>query len=101
VAAELAVAAGLPDAAQRLKAARPVAQENRWAAACLARAEARLSGDARDFENALAAWEELDARYERACTLALMPKRRAESESELQALGVPMPHHGSTVGGRL
>ncbi len=92
VAAELAVAAGSSDAAERLKAARPVARENRWAAACLERAEARLTGNPRDFEDAVASWERLGARYERACTLALMPKRRAEAESELRALGVPMPY---------
>ena len=44
VAAELAVAAGLPDAAARLAAAEPAAQENRWAAACVARARGRLTG---------------------------------------------------------
>ena len=91
VAAELAVAAGLSDAAARVAAARPVARENRWAAACLARAEARLTGDEADFEKALAAWEQLGARYERACTLALMRTRRAEAPAALAALGVPMP----------
>lgn len=91
VAAELAVTAGLPDAAERLAAAQPVARENRWAAACLARARARLTGDAHDLEHALRAWEEIGARYERACTLALMPKRRAEADSELRALRISMP----------
>jgi predicted ATPase/DNA-binding CsgD family transcriptional regulator len=88
VAAEMAVAAGLSDAPRRLAAAQPAGGENRWAAACLARAKARLTGDAEDLETALTAWEQLGARYERACTLALMPKRRAEAESELRALGV-------------
>src|SRR5581483_1599474 len=43
--AELAVAAGLPHAAELIARARPDAAENRWATACLARAEARLTGD--------------------------------------------------------
>lgn len=42
--AELAVVAGLPDAAQRLADAAPAAAENDWAAACLARATARHTG---------------------------------------------------------
>lgn len=42
--AELAVAAGLLDAAERVAAAAPVAEQNTWAAACLARASARLAG---------------------------------------------------------
>ena len=42
----------------------------------LTRARARLTGDPGDLQVALAAFEQLDARYERACTLALMPERR-------------------------
>jgi len=91
VAAELAVAAGLPDAAERLTAAAPAAQENRWAAACITRARARLTGDQADLDAALAAWEQLGARYERACTLALIPCRLDEARAELADLGVPMP----------
>jgi len=37
------------------------------------------------------AWEQLGARYERACTLALSPSRRDEARAELDDLGVPMP----------
>ena len=92
VAAELAVAAGLPDAAARLAAAVPAAQENRWAAACVARARARLTGDQADLDAALGAWEQLGARYERACTLALIPGRLDEAQADLADLGVPMPH---------
>jgi hypothetical protein len=40
----------------------------------------------------LAAWEQLGARYERACTLALIPCRLDEARAELADLGVPMPH---------
>jgi hypothetical protein len=91
VAADLAVAAGLPDAAARLAAAEPAAQENRWAAACVARARARLTGDPADLAAAVTAWERVGARYERACTLALIPSRRTEAAAELADLGVPMP----------
>ena len=91
VAAELAVAAGLPDAADRLAAAEPAAQENRWAAACVARARARLTGDPADLDTALRAWEDLDARYERACTLALLPSRLDEACAEFDQLGVSIP----------
>jgi hypothetical protein len=45
--AELAVVAGLPDAAERLAAAESAAAENDWASACLARATARHTGDPR------------------------------------------------------
>jgi len=91
VAADLAVAAGLPDAAARLAAAEPAAQENRWAAACVARARGRLTGDPADLAAAVTAWERVGARYERACTLALIPSRRTEAAAELADLGVPMP----------
>jgi hypothetical protein len=91
VAADLAVAAGLPDASARLAAAAPAAQENLWAAACVARARGRLSGDAADLTAAVTAWERVGARYERACTLALIPSRRDEARAELDDLGVPMP----------
>ena len=91
VAAELSVAAGRPDAAERLAAAAPAAEENRWAAACVARAQARLTGDPADLDAALAAWEKLGARYERACTLALIPSRLDEARAELTDLGVSMP----------
>jgi hypothetical protein len=36
----------------------------------------------------LAMWERLDARYERACTLLLIPDREAEGRAELRAIGV-------------
>lgn len=91
VAAELAVAARLPDAADRLAAAEPAARENRWAAACVTRARARLTGDPADLDAALQAWEGLDARYERACTLALLPSRLDEARAEFDDLGVPIP----------
>jgi hypothetical protein len=44
-----------------------------------------------DLAAAVTAWERVGARYERACTLALIPSRRAEAAAELAELGVPMP----------
>lgn len=88
VAAELAIAAELPAAAERLAAAAPAAQQNRWAAACVGRARARLSGDPAGLDTAILAWENLGARFERACTLALLPSRRDEARAEFDALGV-------------
>ncbi|MFF0309654.1 ATP-binding protein [Streptosporangium sp. NPDC004379] len=89
--AELAVAAGLPDAAERLASASAVAGENDWAAACLARAEGRRSGDGAALAASVAGWERAGARFERACTLLLLPDRAAEGRAELAALGCPAP----------
>jgi hypothetical protein len=89
--AELAAAAGRSDARARLLALEPVAHENVWAAGVQARARARLTGDPVELATALTTFERLDARYERACTLALLPSRRAEAVAELDALGVAMP----------
>ena len=86
--AELAVVAGLPDAADRLDRLAPLADEHRWAAACLARARGHLTGDPDVVAESLAMWERLDARYERACTLLLIPDREAEGRAELRAIGV-------------
>jgi hypothetical protein len=44
-AAEVAVLVGRPGAKERLLAAQPAADENDWAAACLARVRGRLTGD--------------------------------------------------------
>lgn len=89
--AELAAATGRPDARACLVATEPVARENVWAAGVLSRARARLAGDPADLAAALATFEQLDARYERACTLALIPSRRGEAEAEFDDLSVPMP----------
>ena len=90
-AAELAAASGRPEAAARLLAAEPAARENPWAAAVVARTRGRLSGDPDDLATALAGFEQLEARYERACTLALIESRRDEAQAELDELGVAMP----------
>jgi hypothetical protein len=91
IAAEAAVIAALPDAAERLAAAAPVAQENLWAAACLARANGRLHDDHASLEESLAGWQRIGSRFERACTLLLMPDRAAQGQAELDALGCPPP----------
>jgi predicted ATPase/DNA-binding CsgD family transcriptional regulator len=70
--AELAVAAQLPDAAELLAAAAPLAEENAWAAACLTRARGRLHEDRAELTRALTAWERLDAQAERDHTQTLL-----------------------------
>ena len=90
IAAEVAVVAAHPDAAQRLAAAGPVGQENLWAAACLARARGQLLADRAALAESVAGWERIGARFERACTL-LLPDRAAEGRAELTALGCPRP----------
>jgi len=91
IAAEVAVVAGLPDAAGKLSAAAPAGEENYWAAACLARAAGRLTGDGEALARSLAGWERIDARFERACTLLLMDGRAEEGHGELAALGCQAP----------
>jgi hypothetical protein len=95
VAAEVAVVAGGPDAADRLAAAEPPARQNRWAAACLARAEGRHRRDPDRLRESVALWERIGARYERACTLLLLDDRAEEGAAELAALGVT-PRSGAT-----
>ena len=92
VAAEVAVVAGLPDAAERLAEAAPAGAENYWAAACLARAAGRLHDDRASLEQSVAGWERIDARFERACTLLLLPDRVAEGLADLDALGCRPPN---------
>ncbi|GLY74592.1 ATP-binding protein [Actinoallomurus iriomotensis] len=89
--AELAVVAGLPDAGDRLAAAESAAAENDWAAACLARATARHTGDVRPAIESVTRWERIGARFERAVTLLLVPGRAEEGRTELQALKATMP----------
>lgn len=91
VAAEVAVVAGLPDAAGRLSAAAPAGEENYWAASCLARTAGRLHGDRDALQQSLDGWERIDARFERACTLMLLPDRADGGRAELRALGCRPP----------
>ncbi|MFI5696306.1 ATP-binding protein [Kribbella sp. NPDC051586] len=88
-AAELAVVAGLPDAPDLLASAAAEAAENDWAAACLARATARSTGDLDALGSAAEAFDRIGARFEWACTLALLPDRAAEGRTELALLQVP------------
>jgi len=84
--AELAVVAGLPDAADRLAAAASAGAENDWAAACLTRATGRLCGDPDQLQSAVDAFARIDARFERACTLLLTPDGEPEGRAELAQL---------------
>ncbi|MCA2225684.1 ATP-binding protein [Nonomuraea aurantiaca] len=86
--AELAVVAGLPDAADRLAAALPYAEQNAWAAATLARTRAIFYGDRAALAEAIERWTSIDARFERACTLRLLPGREQEASAELRAIGL-------------
>src|SRR5262249_38545586 len=74
--------------------AAPAGAENRWAAACLARAAGRHAGGIASLEESVSGWEHLEARFERAITLLLMPGREAEGLAELDALGCPPPAAG-------
>ncbi|TDV57358.1 putative ATPase [Actinophytocola oryzae] len=73
--AELAVTAALPDAERFLAAAAQAASENDWAAATLTRARARLTRDEALVADAADQWARIDARFERARTLDLLPGR--------------------------
>lgn len=95
VRAELAVVAGLPDAAERLSVAASAAEQNDWAAASLTRAHGRLHRDRAALAASVKGWELIGARFERACTLLLIPDRAHEGRAELVAIGVPQPAHAS------
>jgi predicted ATPase/DNA-binding CsgD family transcriptional regulator len=62
--AELAVLAGLSDAEKRLDQAARTATENDWAAACVARARGRLTGDPAAIRESMAIWDRIGARFE-------------------------------------
>jgi predicted ATPase/DNA-binding CsgD family transcriptional regulator len=76
--AELAVASGLPDAADRLAAASATATENDWATTCLTRARGRLDHDADALTASLAGWDRIGARVEHAHTLRLIQELPTE-----------------------
>ena len=88
---EVAVAAGAPDAERLLAATGELAAENDFVAASLARAAGRLRGDEGAYVAAVDLWEAIGARFERACTLLLIPSRADEGRRELDALGCPLP----------
>jgi hypothetical protein len=70
-AAELAIVAALPDAKDLLAAATPAAEENAWAAACLAGATGRLHADPNAF-TVIQAWHQIDAQCELSYTQRLL-----------------------------
>jgi hypothetical protein len=91
LAADIAAAAGSSDASALIDGAAQVAAENRWAAACLARARGRLSGDQDLIQRAADAFADIDARFEEACTRLLVPTCEAEARRLFEALGCPPP----------
>jgi hypothetical protein len=91
IAAEVAVVAGLGEADDLIAAASESAGDHLWGGACLARVHARRTGEEVDVLAAVGAWEAIDAPFERACTLALLPDRADEAAAELAAIGCPPP----------
>jgi hypothetical protein len=90
--AELAVIAGLDDAAARIAAARDRVDENAWGQACLLRAEARLTGDQAMLRAALDAFDAIDARFEWAVTALLAgDPLAAEARAALADMGAAPP----------
>ena len=94
IAAEVAVVAGLPDAAHRLAVAAPAGAESAWAAACLRRAEGRMRDDPAALRESVERWGRIGARFERACTMLLLPDQAAGGLAELRALGCAPPDPG-------
>jgi predicted ATPase/DNA-binding CsgD family transcriptional regulator len=91
VVAEAAAITGRADAGVQLDSLRPWALENDFIAAHELRITGRLRGDVAALEAAVKVWEAVGARFERACTLLLIPERAAEGTSELSELGCPLP----------
>jgi predicted ATPase/DNA-binding CsgD family transcriptional regulator len=76
---------------ERLAIAQRLAPENNFVAAQLLRAEGRLRHDETALKDSVAGWEAIGARFERACTLLLLPDRVDEGTAELAALGCTPP----------
>ena len=85
--AELAVLAGLPDATARLEQAGQTARECDWAAACVARARGRLTGDEAATREAREIWQRIGARFELACTGTDRPPDGASQAARAAAAG--------------
>jgi hypothetical protein len=91
VGVETAVLTKSADAAELLATAQRWVKENDFVAAQLLRAAGRLHHDESALKDSVAAWEAIGARFERACTLLLLPDRVAEGTAELAALGCAPP----------
>lgn len=91
IGAETAVFAGEPDAEQRIDELAELAEENIFIDAQLLRARGVLTEDPEMLTASVERWESIGARFERACTLCLVPERRDEGLSELSALRCPPP----------
>jgi hypothetical protein len=50
-----------------------------------------LHNDRAALEESLAGWQRIGSRFERACTLLLMPDAAAQGRAELDAIGCPPP----------
>jgi predicted ATPase/DNA-binding CsgD family transcriptional regulator len=88
---EATVVAGADDAEEQLATAQRLAQENDFVAAQLLRVAGRLHHDETALKESVAGWEAIGARFERACTLLLLPDRANEGTAELAALGCIPP----------
>jgi predicted ATPase/DNA-binding CsgD family transcriptional regulator len=88
---ESAVVAGSDDAEDRLATAQRLTPENDFVAAQVLRAAGRLHQDEAALKDSIAGWEAIGARFERACTLLLLPDRVDEGRGELAALGCTQP----------
>jgi predicted ATPase len=91
LAADVAAAVGSPDAPALIDGAMPAATENRWAAACVDRARGRLAGDPNLIARAAEAFADIDARFEQACTLVLLPDHAARARRLLGELDCAPP----------
>jgi predicted ATPase/DNA-binding CsgD family transcriptional regulator len=88
---ETAVMSGAPSAAKQLAETQHLSEQNDFVSAMLLRAAGRLHHDETALKASIVGWEAIGARFERACTLLLLPDRVAEGADELTALGCPLP----------
>ena len=91
ISVEAAVVTGAANAEERLTAAQHLAGENDFVAANLLRAAGRLHNDEALLNEAVAAWEAIGARFERACTLLLLAAHAEDGARELATLNCPLP----------
>ena len=90
ISVEVAAITGAVDAEERLEAAQFLSKENDFVAANLLRAAGRLHRDDALLKRSVKAWEAIGARFERACTLLLLPAYVEEGAHELSVLGCPL-----------